>query len=63
MLGVAGAYGLTSFLRDLLFQVKTTDWRAYAGAVALLSVVAVAAALIPARRGARVDPMVALRQE
>lgn len=63
VLGVAGAYGLTRFLENLLFQVKTTDWRAYAGAVALLSVVAVVAALIPARRGARVDPVVALRQE
>ncbi len=61
--GVAGAYGLTRFLQDLLFEVKTTDWRAYAGAAALLSVVAVIAALIPARRAARVDPVVALRQE
>jgi predicted permease len=62
-LGVVGAYGLTRFLEDLLFQVKTTDWHAYAGAVGLLTVVAVIAALIPARRGARVDPVVALRQE
>ena len=62
-IGIAGAYGLTRFLADLLFQVKTTDWRAYAGAVALLVVVAVIASLVPARRGARVDPAVALRQE
>jgi putative ABC transport system permease protein len=62
-LGIAGAYGLTRFLQDLLFEVKATDWRAYAGAVLLLAVVAVVAALIPARRGARVDPVVALRQE
>jgi len=62
-IGVAGAYGLTRFLQDLLFQVKTTDWRAYTGAVALLAAVAVIAALVPARRGARVDPVVALRQE
>jgi putative ABC transport system permease protein len=63
VVGVVGAYGLTRFLQDLLFEVKTTDWRAYAGAVALLSIVAVIAALIPARRAARVDPIVALRQE
>jgi len=63
VLGVVGAYGLTRFLEGLLFQVKTTDWHAYAGAVGLLTVVAVIAALIPARRGARVDPVVALRQE
>ena len=62
-MGIVGAYGLTRFLQDLLFQVKTTDWRAYAGAVALLAIVAVIAALVPARRGARVDPVVALRQE
>lgn len=62
-LGLVGAYGLTRFLADLLFQVKTTDWRAYAGAVALLATVAAIAALVPARRGARVDPAVALRQE
>ena len=63
VLGVAGAYGLTRFLQDFLFQVKTTDWRAYAGAIVLLAAVAVVAALIPARRGARVDPVVALRQD
>ncbi len=63
VLGVAGAYGLTRFLEGLLFQVKTTDWKAYSAAVAILSVVAIVAALIPARRGSRVDPMVALRQE
>jgi hypothetical protein len=51
------------FPQRLLFQVKTDDWRAYAGPVALLSVVAVVAALTPARRGARVDPVVELRQE
>jgi predicted permease len=62
-LGIAGAYGLTRFLQDLLFEVKATDWHAYAGAVALLAVVAVVATLIPARRGARVDPAIALRQE
>jgi len=62
-LGLAGAYGLTRFLQDLLFEVKSTDWHAYAGAVVLLAVVAVIAALIPARRGARVDPAIALRQE
>ena len=63
VLGVAGAYGLTRFLQGLLFQVTTTDWRAYAGAVALLALVAAIAALLPARRGARVDPVIALRQD
>lgn len=62
-IGLAGALALTRVLQDLLFQVKTTDWQAYAGAVALLSAVALAAAFLPARRGARVDPIVALRDE
>ncbi len=62
-IGIAGAYGITRFLQDLLFEVKATDWRAYVGAVVLLSVVGLIAALVPARRGSRVDPMIALRQE
>jgi putative ABC transport system permease protein len=62
-IGLAGALGLTRILQDLLFQVKTTDWQAYAGAIALLSAVALAAAFLPARRGARVNPIVALRNE
>jgi putative ABC transport system permease protein len=63
VLGIAGAYGLTRFLQDFLFEVKATDWRAYTGAIALLAAVAIVAASIPAGRGARVDPVVALRQE
>jgi putative ABC transport system permease protein len=62
-IGLLGALALTRVLQNLLFQVKTTDWQAYAGAIALLSAVALAAAFIPARRGARVNPIVALRDE
>jgi len=62
-LGVAGALALTYYLQALLFQVKRTDPWSYAGAVALLTAVSVAAALIPARRGAKVDPLTALRYE
>jgi putative ABC transport system permease protein len=61
-IGLAGALALTRVLQDLLFQVKTTDWQAYAGAILLLSAVALAAAFIPARRGASVNPIVALRE-
>jgi putative ABC transport system permease protein len=63
VVGIAGAFALTRFLQGLLFQVKTTDWRAYAAAVALLTAVGFIAAWIPARRGARVNPIEALRQE
>ena len=61
-LGLGGALALTRVLQDLLFQVKTTDWQAYAGAILLLSAVALAAAFIPARRGASVNPSVALKE-
>jgi putative ABC transport system permease protein len=61
--GLAGAWAVTVYLESLLFQVKAHDWRTYAAAATLLAVVAVGAALLPARRGARIDPMVALKYE
>jgi len=62
-LGVAGAWALTRFVGSLLFHVEPHDASTYVVAVALLAFVALAAASIPARRGSRVDPMVALRYE
>jgi putative ABC transport system permease protein len=62
-LGVAGALILTHYLEALLFQVKRTDPWTYAGAIALLAAASLAAALLPARRGARADPASALRVE
>jgi putative ABC transport system permease protein len=62
-LGLGGAYVLTRYLESLLFNVKPNDWRTYAAAVLLLAAVSAAASLIPARRGSRVDPIVALRYE
>jgi ABC-type antimicrobial peptide transport system permease subunit len=62
-IGIAGAYGLTRYVESMLFGVERTDWRTYAAAVAVLALVALTAALLPARRGARVDPIVALRYE
>jgi predicted permease len=62
-LGLGGAYILTRYLQSLLFNVKPTDWRTYAAAVLLLAAVSAVASLIPARRGSRVDPIVALRYE
>ena len=63
ILGLAGSYVLTRYLQSLLFNVKPTDWRTYAAAVVVLAAVSAVASLIPARRGARVDPIVALRYE
>jgi putative ABC transport system permease protein len=61
--GVAGALAMTRYIESLLFEVHSTDWQSYAAAIVLLALLALAAALIPARRGASVDPMAALRSE
>jgi ABC-type antimicrobial peptide transport system permease subunit len=61
--GIAVAFGLTRWLQTLLFGVTTTDSLTFAGVVALLFLVALAACYLPARRAARVDPLVALRWE
>jgi putative ABC transport system permease protein len=50
-------------LRNRLFGISTYDPATLAGAVILLAVCAVIAALIPASRAARVDPIQALRVE
>ena len=63
MLGVAGSLAATRWMRSLLFEVKSNDAITYIGAVALLLAVIFAASYLPARRAARLDPTVALRQE
>ncbi|MCI0486654.1 MAG: ABC transporter permease [Blastocatellia bacterium] len=61
--GLSGAFLLTKFMESLLFEVSVTDPLTFAGVAALLMVIALLACYIPARRAARVDPMVALRYE
>ena len=59
--GIGGAIAVTRVLDTLLFGVKPTDPLTFAGTTAALTVVAIAAACIPARRAVQVDPLVALR--
>jgi ABC-type antimicrobial peptide transport system permease subunit len=58
---LAGILGI--LLRTLLFGVTPVAPLVYAGTAAALIVVALAACVIPAQRAARVDPVVALRDE
>jgi predicted permease len=68
-LGLAGAYVLTRYLeswlnlKEMLFGVKVSDPLTYALIALLLSVVALIACYLPARRATKVDPLVALRHE
>jgi ABC-type antimicrobial peptide transport system permease subunit len=63
VVGVGGALAVTRLLNNFLFGVGTADLPTLAGTAVLLTVVAMLATLLPARRAARVDPMVALRYE
>jgi len=62
-LGLAGALILTRFMRALLFGVRPTDPLTFGAIAVVLTCVALAACSVPARRAARIDPIVSLRAE
>jgi predicted permease len=62
-LGLAAAFGLTRVMKNLLFNVSPTDPATFALIALLLVAVALIASYIPARRAAKVDPLLAIRSE
>ena len=63
VIGLAGAFALTRLMRTLLFEITSTDPLTYVSVIGLLTAVALLACYIPARRAAKVDPLIALRYE
>jgi putative ABC transport system permease protein len=63
MIGIGGAIAAGGLMRGMLFGVSTIDMPVLAAVVALLASVALLAALAPAKRASRVDPLAAIRGE
>ena len=67
MLGAIAGVGLAAagsrLVAHLLYRSAAPDWWFYAAAAVLITIVGVLAALIPARRAAAVEPLVALRHD
>jgi putative ABC transport system permease protein len=63
LVGVAAALALSRTMTTLLFDLSPTDPLTFAAVATTLATVAFLASYLPARRAARVDPMVALRAD
>ena len=62
VIGGAGAWYLSEAAKAFLFRLEANDPRAFGAAILALSLAAIVASAIPARRASSVDPMVALRE-
>jgi putative ABC transport system permease protein len=62
-LGLAGAFGLTRVMQDLLYGIGATDPATFAAVTAVLAAVTLLAGYLPARRATQVDPVLTLREE
>jgi predicted permease len=62
-IGLMVALAMTRMLKSVLYEVSTFDPLSFAAVAAVLTIIGIAACLLPARRATKVDPMVALRAE
>ena len=62
-IGLGGAWGLTRIMRSLLYSVSPTDLRVFLAVPLTFAAIAFLASLFPARKAARVNPIIVLREE
>ena len=61
-IGLVGAWAVSSAFSAFVFGIRPTEPMVYVAVAAFLAVVGLAAALVPALRAARLDPLIALRE-